>query len=148
MTKCGATANVADATVGWNGQLSLPNLDATVDRSGHWTLTGIQSGAPILDGSGTFDFDAKFTSIFRNESGAAHLSFTSQYDAVHFGGADHRPDAGTVHYAVQASHAGSAGDASFAIDAVLTFNADGSAKLVLDGVHAYAVTTVGLVVKI
>jgi hypothetical protein len=148
LPKCGATANVADATVGWNGELTLPNLEATVDRSGHWTLSGLQTGAPTLDGNGTFDLDAHFTSLFRNESGTAHLSFTSAYAAVHFGGPDHRPDAGTIHYAVQASHAGTSGQASFAIDATLTFNADGSAKLVLDGAHVYAITSAGWLVKV
>jgi hypothetical protein len=45
-------------------------------------------------------------------------------------------------------HGGTSGQASFAIDAVLTFNADGSAKLVLDGANAYVISTAGWLVKV
>jgi hypothetical protein len=152
LSKCGPTTNDAQANVSWSGDLTLPGLTATVGRQGSWTLSGVQTGTVTFDGSGSFTFAAQFQSLFRNESASVKLSYDASYDAITFVAALEHPTGGSVHYTVNASGdasgANGQGAANFSIDAVLVFNADGSATLTLDGSHVYSVSATGVVIKI
>ncbi|HEY2510604.1 MAG TPA: hypothetical protein VGI39_07105 [Polyangiaceae bacterium] len=149
---CGPATDDASADVTWSGNLSLPNLTASVERSGQYTLTGVQSGTATFNGAGSFTFDSQFVSLFRNEQVKNHLSLSSSYSNVTFDESAKYVTGGTVHYTVDATRdaAGTSGtkDANFAIDAVLAFQADGSALLTLDGTAQYKVGASGVVVKI
>jgi hypothetical protein len=126
----------------WSGSLDLPNVSASVDRTGDWTLSGIQSGTPTFAGEGTFSFDISVTSIFRPVTASYHLDYDATYNNVKLD-ATHRPVGGSVHYAISAEHTVTgtrgSGSGSFDIDAVVTFASDGTATLSLDGSRHYQV---------
>jgi hypothetical protein len=152
LPRCGPTTNGAQASVTWSGDLTLPSLTATVGRQGSWTLGGVQTGTVTFDGHGSFTFAAQLQSLFRNETASVNLSYDATYDALTFVPALEHATGGSVHYTVNVSHDASGANgqsaASFSIDALLVFKADGSATLTLDGSHVYAVSAFGAVTKI
>lgn len=152
LAHCGPTTDAAQANVTWDGTLSLPNLSAQVNRSGSWTLTGLQSSTATFNGNGTLHFDAQFQSMFRNAMATANLDYAATYSAITYDTTLHHATGGSAHYTIDGSHAASSTDGtsngSFAVDAVVTFKADGSATITLDGTHTYQLTTAGLVIKI
>ena len=152
MSHCGPATNDALASVSWSGDLTLPNFNATVSRQGNWSLSGVQTGTATFGGSGSFTFASQFESIFRNEQTSTNLDYSASYNAVTYDTAAHHATGGSIDYTINASHAASGtsaqSNASFSIDAVVAFNADGSATITLDGTHAYTLTTGGLVIKI
>src|SRR5262245_24157338 len=62
---CAPTPDQAPAAVSWSGNLNTPNVQASVTRTGSWTLTGLQSATATFSGDSTFSFDATLQSIFR-----------------------------------------------------------------------------------
>ena len=153
LATCGATTDKADVQVAWNGALTLPHLSAMIDRKGHWTLSGLTTQAPALDGDGSFTFDSDVTSIFDAGAHATyHLTYDAQYEHVVFD-ASHVPVSGDLHYTVHAEHmeTSSSGSASgaFDVDVVVTFTGDGKADLALDGDHHYTLDlATGVVIKV
>src|SRR5262249_41856666 len=104
LNPCDSTTDRAEVMVSWSGTLSLPNLNASVDRTGDWTFTGLQSTAPVLNGQGTFTFDIMVSSVFRqNVSASYHLDYAANYNAVTFNAAHHAVG-GSVHYHISAEH--------------------------------------------
>ena len=149
---CGPTTSAAQASVSWNGDLQIPDFSATVSRTGNWSVTGIQTGTATFTGTGSFDYSSTFQSAFRDEQASADLVYNATYDSVVFNEAAHLVTGGTVQYAINASRMASStsgtSSGSFTINAVVTFAADGSATIVLDGSHAYQVTAGGVVIKV
>jgi hypothetical protein len=149
LPQCGPTTNDAVVSVSWSGTATTSDFSATVSRSGKWTLSGIQSGTATFGGSGSFTYSAQFTSV----EASANLSFmaTASYQNVTFDETSPRVTGGTIDYTVDASASASDGSASdsgsFTIDAVVTFGAEGSASLTLDGSQTYTVSATGTVTK-
>ena len=121
LAQCGPTTNSAQANVTWSGDLSLPNLTATVQRSGSLALNGFPSGVLTIQGDGSFQFDAQFESLFRNAQASAHLTFTSSYQGITYDEAAKHVTGGTAHYTVNATASSSSTNGStssaYAIDA-------------------------------
>jgi hypothetical protein len=137
---CDATTDRAEVTLSWSGTLNLSHVQASIQRSGDWTLTGLQSNAPMFNGQGTFQFDISVQSIFRPVTASYHLDYAADYAQIALD-PGHRPKGGTIHYSIAAEHmvtnGGSTSTATFDLDAVVTFHADGTATIVLDGSHTY-----------
>src|SRR5262249_50385825 len=137
---CDATTDRAELTVSWSGMLNLSHLQASIQRSGDWTLSGIQSGTPTFNGQGTFQFDLAVQSVFRPVTATYHLDYAAPYQQIGLN-AQHRPVSGSIHYSIAAEHmvtnGGSSSSGSFDLDAVVTFHANGTATVVLDGTHTY-----------
>jgi len=149
---CGAATDSAEVKVSWSGSLDLPSLQASIDRNGDWTLTGVQSGTATFSGEGSFSFDIAVQSIFRTASASYHLDYNATYSAVLINVATRKPIGGSIHYQISAEHdaSGPHGSASgnFDIDAVVTFSANGTATLTLDGSHHYTINlSNGIVTK-
>jgi hypothetical protein len=149
LATCGATTDKADVQVAWNGMLALPHLSATIDRKGHWTLAGLTTTTPRLDGDGSFTFDSDVTSILDPGAHATyHLTYDAHYDDVVFD-ASHAPVSGEIHYTVHAQHMDANSSGAFDVDAVITFTGNGHADLVLDGDHHYTLDlATGVVIKV
>lgn len=137
---CDETTDAANVTLSWSGSIDLPNLSASVERTGDWTLSNIQSGAATFAGEGTFTFDISVQSIFRPVTSTYHLDYDARYNAILLNAA-YRPVGGSVHYSISAEHTvtGARGEAngSFDVEADVVFNADGTASITLDGSHHY-----------
>jgi hypothetical protein len=142
---CDESTDTANIVVEWSGDLvAPPELTASMDRSSEWTLSNVQSGTANLSGEGAFEFDAAVTtdSVERRY----HFQYDASYEDILVGLDPPQIVGGTVRYEIRAdrlvqSDGGADVDASFAIDAVLTFDGGGAATLVLDGTRTYDVST-------
>jgi hypothetical protein len=145
LDRCGANTDSAKVAIKWSGELAIPNLSASVARDGHWDLSEIQSGTVQVDGDGHFDLDVQFTALFRDVTRHYSLSYDATYDGVQVRRLPAGVVGGTVSYSVKAERmaSGTRGDseASFDMDAALTFGSNASAMLTLDGKYQYAVDT-------
>lgn len=151
---CDGTTNEASVDVNWSGDLQTQYLDASVSRDGSWKLTGLQTDTATFNGDGHFSFDATVRSIFRpNASATYNFDADASYDAIKITKADRKVIAGSASFDVTA-HAMTSGtnndvNASFDVHAELTFNADHTASLVLDGSRSYSVNLeTGVVVHV
>lgn len=151
---CGATTDSATADVKWSGNLNTDAVTASVTRDGSWTLSGLQSSTVSFSGDSSFTFDATLKSIFRpGVTTTYNFDTSAHYDAVKVDKGSHTVIAGSATFDVNAKHmvTGSNNDvdASFSINAQLTFNSDGTASLVLDGTQHYTIhLDTGVVVKV
>jgi hypothetical protein len=145
-TKCDSTTDSAKVDVHWSGSLSLPHVSASVDRDGSWMLAGVQSGTVAIDGSSDFTLDLSLQSLWRNASRNYHLAYSADYAGVKLDRTAHKLIGGSVNYVIDAERMASGpkreSDATFHMDAVLTFSSDGTASLTLDKSHSYKINTV------
>jgi hypothetical protein len=155
MAQCTNITDEVDAQVAWSGELTLPTLMASIDRTGDWTLTGLQAPTTKLDGSGSIAFDATVISIFRPVTTTYHLDADAGYDALMIDTSTRLPVGGDIDYSVEASvmttdhDTGDDASSKFSLDAVVGFAPDGTATLTLDGDHVYTLDTqTGVVVKL
>jgi hypothetical protein len=151
---CGPTTDQASVDVSWSGTLDTANVDADVTRDGHWTVTGLQTPTATFNGDSTFSFDATLTSIFRPGVTATYsFDASASYDDILISTQQRKVTGGTATFDLSARHqvtgAGANNvDASFDVHAQLTFHADGSADLVLDGTQRYSLNlTSGAVIR-
>jgi len=139
LSVCGASTDRLSAEVEWSGELDLPRLTASVEREGAWTVTGLQADVATLDGAGSFHLDAIVRPDGLPERGV-QLDYQAAYDGVQIRVDDRAIIGGRASYDIDAERtAGAEIDARFSMDAEVTFTADGSATLVLDGTHEYRV---------
>jgi len=147
LAKCDKTTDSATVDIAWTGKLETPNFTATVDRQGSWTITGLQSDTATFNGDSSFSLDSSFTSMFRpGETGSATFSNTASYDAITIATADREITGGSATFEVKAHRTVTGSpmgkhdvDKSFDVTAVLTFNADHTATLVLDGTRTFTI---------
>jgi hypothetical protein len=147
LEKCDRTTDSATVEVEFSGDLETPNLTASVDREGSWTITGLQSATATFDGDSSFSLDTTLTSIFREGvTSTFALDATASYDAITIATADRKITGGSASFDLQAQRTvtgtemGSHDvDKSFEIHAELTFNGDQTATLVLDGTHTFTI---------
>ena len=147
LDRCDRTTDSATVDVQWTGKLETPNFTATVDRQGSWTITGLQSDTATFNGDSSFSLDSSFTSMFHpGETRTAMFSNTASYDAITIATADREITGGSATFEVKAHHTVTGSpmakhdvDKSFDVTAVLTFNADHTATLVLDGTKTFTI---------
>jgi hypothetical protein len=150
---CGPTTDQASVQVSWSGNLSSPNLDASVNRDGTWSLTGLQSDTATFSGNSTFSFDATLRSIFRPGAMATYsFDASASYNAIRISTQQRQIIDGSANFDITA-HAQVTGtnkdsEASFDVHAQITFHADHTADLILDGSQHYSLNlTSGVVVR-
>lgn len=151
---CNALTDQATVQVAWSGDLTSPNVDASVDRNGMWSLTGLQSDTATFNGNSTFSFDTTLRSIFRPGAMVSYsFDASAAYDAIRISTQERQVIDGSAAFDISA-HAQVSGtnkdsEASFDIHAEITFHADHTADLVLDGSRHYSLNlTSGVVVRV
>jgi hypothetical protein len=153
-TACDSKTDSATVTVKLTGSLQTPNLSFSIDREASFTITGLQSATATFDGNSSFSLDESLMSVF-HQGVTSTLMFdaTAAYKAITIATADQMITGGSANFEVKAhrtvtgtgagSGSGSGGghdiDKSFDVTAVLTFNADQTATLVLDGTHTFKI---------
>jgi hypothetical protein len=153
LTLCDRTTNEATVDVAWSGNLDTQYVDASVTRSGTWTVTGLQTDTATFAGDSTFSFDATVHSIFRPGVTATYaFDASASYDAVRISTQQRQVVDGSASFDISARHTVTGGrndvDASFDVRAEITFHA-GTADLVLDGTQRYTINLAsGLVVRV
>jgi hypothetical protein len=152
---CGPTTDQATVQVAWSGNLTSTAVDASVSRTGSWTVTGLQSSTATFSGDSTLSFDATLRSIFRPGVTATYnFDASASYDAVKISTQQRLVIDGSASFDLTAHHtvtgAGSNNvDASFDVHAQITFHADHTAELVLDGTQHYSLDlATGVVVRV
>jgi hypothetical protein len=145
--KCDQTTDSATVDVKWTGDLKTPNFTASIDREGTWTITGLQGATATFNGSSSFSFDTTMTSIFhQGVTSTDTFDNTASYSAITLTTADHEITGGSASFEVK-GHRTVTGtamgkndvDKAFDVKAVLTFNADHTATLVLDGTQTFTI---------
>lgn len=159
LAKCDSTTDSATVTVMFKGDIQTPNLTSSIDREANFTITGLQSATAQFDGDSSFSLDTSLTSVF-HQGAMSTLMFdaTASYKAITITTADRQVTGGTANFEVKAHRTvtgtGSGSDnhdvdKSFDVNAALTFNADKTATLVLDGMHTFTIDlTTGKVTKV
>ena len=149
-TACNSMSDSATVTVKLTGSLTTPNTSFSIDREASFTITGLQGATATFDGDSSFSLDTSLMSIFR-QGVASSLTFdaTAAYKAITITTADQSITGGSASFEVKAhrtvtgtgSGMGSNHDVnkSFDVTAMLTFNADQTATLVLDGTQTFKI---------
>jgi hypothetical protein len=141
---CGPTTDQATVEVSWSGNLDTANVDASVSRDGSWSVTGLQSDTATFSGDSSFSFDATLQSIFRPGVTATYtFDASASYNNIHVSTQQRQIIDGSATFDLSAHHqvtgAGASNvDASFDVHAQITFHADRTADLVLDGSQHYS----------
>jgi hypothetical protein len=150
-TACGSTTDSATLTLKVTGDLMTPNFSSSIDREGSFTITGLQGATATFDGSSSFSLDTSLMSVFHpGVSSTFTFDATAAYKAITIATADRTITGGSASFEVKAHRtvtgtgSGSSGsnhdvDKSFDVHADLTFNADQTATLVLDGMHTFTI---------
>lgn len=152
LDKCNRDTDSAEVKVDWSGDLGLPHLTASVDRSGSWQLAKVQSGNAVLNGDSDFNLDAKLESLFRDATRSYHVGYNAKYSDVALDLAARKIKGGTVQYEIAAERKATGtrrdSEAEFEMKGELTFAADGTATLTLDKNFRYTIdTATGVMVK-
>lgn len=151
---CGPTSDTASADVKWSGNLNTDAVQASVTRDGSWNVSGLQTSQVTFNGDSSFTFDATLKSIFRpGVTTTYNFDTSAHYDTVVIDKGSRAAVSGSATFDVNAKHmvTGSNNnvDASFSVNAELTFNGNGTANLTLDGSQHYTVNLdTGAVVRV
>ncbi len=150
---CGDNTASASIDTAWSGELTLPNLHVAAMRSGTWTLSGLTTDRTTIDGGAQFTLESDFTSVTQEVQRSLDVSADVDSDAVVVDDGSHRFVGGEIRYDVSATRTRTTPEgedsAALSIDAVVTFAADGSATLVLDGDHTYRLdAATGAVIRV
>lgn len=141
---CDETTDSAQASVAWSGTVDVPRYRADVSRTGSWTISGLQSATAVVDGSGTFSSDSEFTALYNPVATSMSLDYAATYRGVQIDTATRRIVGGSISYDIDAERTtqfgARTGERMITLDAVVTFNGDGTASLVLDGSRSYTVS--------
>ena len=149
-TACNSMTDSATVTVKQTGSLTSTNMSFSIDREANFTLTGLQSATATFNGDSSFSLDESLMSVF-HQGVTRTLMFdaTAAYKAITIATADQTITGGSASFEVKAhrtvtgtgSGSGSNHDVdkSFDVKADLTFNADQTATLVLDGTQTFKI---------
>ena len=143
LAACGPTTSTANISTTWSGMLDLPRLAIDAQRTGTWTLSNLQTPTTTVVGDSHFAISSQFASASDQNHKTLSATIDATYHDVLVNNSTLAFVGGDAAYAVTASSThttpGMDDTDSFAVDATLTFNADGTATLVLDGNHRYGV---------
>jgi hypothetical protein len=141
LASCDDTTDSANLVLAWNGSLDLPRYDASVDRTGDWTLSGLQSDTAVFNGTGSFDVETEFTAWFRPVTRSFELDYDASYDNVTFDRIGRQFTSGTIHYDVNAlrtvTHEGERSETAIDVAVDIEFIGNGQARINVDGVRDY-----------
>lgn len=144
-TACDTQTDRATVDVTWNGELNTVRYQATVQRTGSWTLTDVTSPTATFSGNGTFDVQSEFQSFDGNRQRTYTLAYTAAYNAVQIDTTTRRPTGGGATFTIDTRRTASNRfrdvEAEFTMTADVTFDAQGNATLVLDGDRTYNLAT-------
>lgn len=156
LAKCDATTDSATVAIKWTGNLDTPSFTASIDREGTWTITGLTTATATFSGDSSFSLDTKVTSIFHQGVTATDtFDATASYKAITIATADRQVTGGSASFEIK-GHRTVTGtpmgkddvDKSFDVTAAITFNADHTATLVLDGTQTFTIDlTTGKITK-
>ena len=140
---CDGTADAAEVSVSWSGSFDGPRYDVTVNRTGTWAIVGLQSDTAELSGSATFDLESHFDALYRPVSRDLVLAYDAEYQAVLIDTETRAVVGGSIRYTVDGvrtiEREQTNRQVDIEVDAVVTFQADGTAELVLDGARSYVI---------
>lgn len=144
LERCGRTTDDATIDVAWSGSIDTRSFDSTVNRIGTWTLTDLQSEIATLSGLSAFSLETTLNPIRRPEVTSTYeLDLAAAYDAIRIDVESRTPIGGVAFFDVSAHRVVTGTDhdvdASFDLDAVLTFHDDHTASLVIDGTRHYLI---------
>ena len=143
LTPCDETTDSAAVSVSWSGDLDLPNYEASITRTGEWTLTGLQSETAELNGSGSFAVESHFEALYRPVTKDLVVNYNATYEAVTIDTATKRATGGNITYEISGSRNVQRGESSrdgeFDATAEVSFDDAGNAILVIDGSRTYNV---------
>lgn len=138
-----ATTESADVSVTWSGSLDLPRYDSSINRTGQWSLSGLQSDIASLNGTGTFAIDSSFEAMYRPVTRVLSLDYQADYDEVQIDRVNERIVGGTIRYSIEGERDVQRGErtreGSFNIEALVSFDGSGAATVTLDGSRTYTV---------
>jgi hypothetical protein len=150
-TACNSMTDSATVTIKLTGDLQTTSFSSSIDREGSFTITGLQGATATFNGDSSFSLDTSLMSVF-HQGVTSTLMFdaTASYKAITITTTDRTITGGSASFEVKAhrtvtgtgSGSGSANnnvDKSFDVQASLTFNADQTATLVLDGTHTFTI---------
>jgi len=142
---CSSASDSAAVNVKWSGELDTAVLSGSVTRTGMIKVSNLKSGTVTIAGEGSLTVDAHFDALLRDATRDYHLSYDADYRDLLVQRAPAKVLGGSIHYTLDVERKATNGDressANFSIDAELTFDANGGAKLTLDGDHSYVVNT-------
>lgn len=140
---CDGSADSAEIAVDWSGNFEGPRYTAEVSRTGSWSLVGLQGDIAELNGEGQFELSSHFDALFVPADRSLVLSYDAEYDAVRIDTAARQVVGGTIRYSVQGQRIVQRADrnreVNLDVQAQVTFQADGTAALVLDGARSYTI---------
>jgi hypothetical protein len=140
---CSATTATATVSVSWSGQLQTPRLTITATRTGTWKVTGLQTSTVTINGLSHVDVTSEFASASDKNHKTLALAVDGTYEAVTVDRTSFLATGGDIQYAItgQRTHTTPGQDTSgtFTVDATLTFHADHTASLVIDGNQQFEV---------
>lgn len=140
MAACDTTTDSASLLVEWSGNYDGDFWQFEIARTGEWSVTGLQGDVAVFSGDGTFDVSSAAQSLDGQRSRSFALSFAGSYD-ISWDMVEQRVIEGSIAYDVHAErHAdgpNAEADAVFDIEAEITFDGTGTARLVLDGSKTY-----------
>jgi hypothetical protein len=140
MAACDSTTDSASLLVEWSGNYDGDFWQFDISRTGEWSVSGLQGDVAVFSGEGTFDVSSASQSLDGQRSRSFELSYAGSYD-ISWDIAAQRVIEGAISYDVHAERhvdgEDADADAVFDIDAEITFDGTGTARLVLDGSHSY-----------
>jgi hypothetical protein len=142
---CGDDAVTAHVEVAWYGEWSTNALTASVDVDANWIVEGLDRSVLTLDGQ------ARGTAnVIVTRDGAERewdISYRASYSDVLVATKAARPSAGRASYELTVARTSEL-PRSFVVSCNLSFEADGSALLTLDGDQTYRAHADGSVVRV
>lgn len=138
---CDANTDSANLVLSWSGELTLPHYQASIERTGDWTLSGLQTDTAVFNGHGTFDVNTEFQGFFRPVTRTFKLDYDADYQEVTFDRVGRQFESGHIDYEVHAlrtvSRNDSEGEAEFNMSVDVDFLGDGRARISIDSSHEY-----------
>jgi hypothetical protein len=147
LAHCDQTTDSATVEIKMTGSFQTPSITASIDREGSWTITGLQSATATFHGDSSLALDTTLTSVFHpGVTSTATFDATASFDAIQIATKERQITGGSASFEVKAHRTvtGTAMgahdvDKSFDVTAVITFHADRTATLVLDGTQTFTI---------
>ena len=138
---CDETTDRADVSAAWSGQLELPRFRIETVRDGVWSFSGLQSDTAVFAGTSHFRVGVDVEPLFGPELRTYDLSYSADYENIEVDVSARRITGGRAVLAVvgeiTASGNGRDEELTFDVDAVIDFDGDSTATLVIDGDHQF-----------
>lgn len=132
---CGSSTATATADLTWSGAINETAFIATTYGDSAWSLSDLSQATEQLSGTGATEIDATVTSS--DGTNGYHFDTTDTYSAIAIDSSTMLPTGGTISSTIAGGQIVENGLEVFDVDAVITFESGGTAKIVLDGTNLY-----------